>query len=76
MKKFRRSTVDKRVAGLFGGLGDSFGIDPTYLRLAFILVALFTGVLPAVIGYGIGWAITPDGPADDSPARDREAPGA
>jgi phage shock protein C len=55
---FRRSPTDKKVAGLFGGLGASFGIDATYLRLGFILLALVTGVLPALIGYAIGWAIT------------------
>lgn len=64
MKKFQRSLSDKRVAGVFGGLGDALGIDSAYLRLAFILVTLFTGVLPALIGYAIGWAITPEAPAD------------
>lgn len=59
---FRRSPTNRKVAGLFGGLGESFAIDATYLRLGFILFALVTGVLPALIGYAIGWVITVEGP--------------
>lgn len=62
LKKFYRSTSDRRVAGLFGGLGEAFGIDATYLRLAFIVLALVTGVVPALIGYGLGWLITLEEP--------------
>lgn len=58
---FRRSPTDKKIAGLFGGLGASFGIDATYLRLGFILLAVVTGVFPAVIAYAIGWMITVEG---------------
>ena len=61
LKKFQRSSQDKRIAGLFGGLGESFGVDSAYLRLAFILFALVTGVVPALIGYAIGWIITQEG---------------
>ncbi|MEO6094908.1 MAG: PspC domain-containing protein [Fibrobacteria bacterium] len=65
--KFRRSLTDRKIAGLFGGLGDSFGIDPTYLRLGFVFAAVVTGVIPCVIGYAVGWAITLDGPAENHP---------
>lgn len=68
LKKFRRSLEDRRVAGLFGGLGEAFSVDPTYLRLAFILVAVFTGVVPALLGYLVGWLITPEGSAREDDA--------
>lgn len=67
LQKFRRSLTDRKISGLFGGLGDSFGIDPTYLRLAYVLAALVTGVIPALIAYAIGWAITSEGPDSPSP---------
>lgn len=63
LPKFRRSTADRKLAGVFGGLGDAFGIDATYLRLAFIVIALVTGIFPAVVGYAIAWAITQEGTA-------------
>jgi phage shock protein C len=68
LQKFRRSTTDRRIAGLFGGLGDSLRIDPTYLRLGFLLLAIVTGVIPCVIAYAVGWAITLEGPADGEAA--------
>jgi phage shock protein C len=72
LQKFRRSRSDRKIAGLFGGLGDAFGIDPTYLRLGFVLLALLTGVFPALIAYAIGWAITIEEPAQGMP--DGKAP--
>jgi phage shock protein C len=66
LQKFRRSLTDRKIAGLFGGLGDSFGIDPTYLRLAFVFAAVVTGVIPCVIAYAVGWAITLEGPVQGS----------
>ena len=61
IRKFQRSLEDRRIAGLFGGLGEAFAVDPSYLRLAFILLAVLTGVVPALIGYAIGWVVTPEG---------------
>lgn len=70
LQKFRRSTTDRKLAGLFGGLGDSLQIDPTYLRLGFLLLAIVTGVIPCLIAYAIGWAITLEGPADGTGPQD------
>ena len=62
MKKLYRSEEDKKIAGICGGLGEYFAIDPTILRLAFVFVGLATGVLPIVVAYIIGWIIIPLGP--------------
>lgn len=51
MKKLYRSNTNKILAGVIGGLGEYFDIDPVLLRLAFLLlVALFIG-LPAIFVY-------------------------
>lgn len=55
---FKRSTTNKKIAGLFGGLGESIQVDPTYLRLGFIVLGLVTGVIPALLAYALAWAIT------------------
>lgn len=36
MKRVYRSQDDRIVAGIIGGLGKYFNIDPTILRLAFV----------------------------------------
>ena len=61
MKKIYRSQKDKKIAGIFGGLGELFSIDPTLLRLAFVFIGLITGVFPAIIAYLVGWVIIPKG---------------
>jgi len=40
MKRLYRSTSDKLVAGVFGGLGEYFNVDPTILRLIFIVLLI------------------------------------
>ncbi len=59
MKKLYRSQTDKKIAGIFGGLGEIFSIDPTLLRLAFVFIGLATGIFPMLIAYIVGWIIIP-----------------
>ena len=40
-KKLYRSRTDKMIAGVCGGLGKYLGVDPTLIRLAFVLLLLF-----------------------------------
>ena len=43
VKKLYRSTSDRMIAGICGGLGEYFGIDSTLVRLVFVIGAIFTG---------------------------------
>ncbi|WP_087972586.1 PspC domain-containing protein [Oceanobacillus rekensis] len=40
MKRLYRSTSNKMLSGVLGGLGDYFHIDATLLRLAFALLLI------------------------------------
>jgi len=40
-RKLYRSRNDHMIAGVCGGLGKYLGIDPTLIRLAFVLLLLF-----------------------------------
>ena len=62
MKKLYRSQEDKKIAGICGGLGEMFSIDPTLIRLALIFIGVATGILPLMIAYIVGWIIIPIGP--------------
>ncbi len=64
MKKIYRSEKDKKIAGICGGLGEIFSIDSTLIRLVFVFVCLFSGVLPLVVTYIVGWIIIPVGTAE------------
>jgi len=69
MKKLYRSTDNKKIAGIFGGLGEIFDIDPTLLRLVFAFIGLVTAILPIVIAYLIGWIIIPKGKQSSEAAK-------
>jgi len=60
MKKIYRSTKDVKIAGICGGLGEMFNIDPTIIRLLFVFAAIATGGFPLLITYIIGWIIIPE----------------
>ena len=42
-KKLYRSRIDRKIAGVCSGLGEYFGIDPTVVRLLFVLGLIFVG---------------------------------
>ena len=50
------------IAGICGGLGELFEIDPTLIRLGLVFIGLATGIVPLVIAYIIGWIIIPQNP--------------
>lgn len=54
----RRSRSNRVVAGVCGGLGAFFGIDPVWFRLGFLL-ALLPGGIPGLLPYAVMWIIMP-----------------
>lgn len=59
MKKLKRSSTNKVIAGVFGGLGENMDIDPTILRLVGLLLFLIVGFVPFVIVYIVAVLIIP-----------------
>lgn len=59
-KKLYRSSTDRMLAGVCGGLGEYIGVDPTLVRLALILMAIFGG--HGFLFYLILWLIVPEQP--------------
>jgi phage shock protein C len=45
------------IAGICGGLGKYFGLDPTILRLVFVLLMIFAGT--GLLAYLIMWLVIP-----------------
>jgi len=57
IKKLYRSKTDKVIAGVCGGLGDYFEIDPVLVRLLWVLLIFGYGF--GVFAYLIAWLIIP-----------------
>lgn len=57
-KKFTKGG-DKKIAGVLSGVAEYFNLDPTLVRVGFMVLAFFTGFFPAVIVYLITALIAP-----------------
>lgn len=65
MKKLYRSQTDKKIAGVCGGLAEYFNIDPTIIRVIF-LILLLPGGLPGLVPYLVLWVLVPVKPESDT----------
>jgi phage shock protein PspC (stress-responsive transcriptional regulator) len=57
-KRLTRSSTDKKVAGVCGGIAEYFNIDSTLVRLIFVLATLLGG--PGLILYIVLWIVMPE----------------
>jgi len=66
-KRLQRSRTEKMVGGVCGGLAEYFGIDPTIVRLLWVVIILLGGA--GILLYIILWVIMPLQPPPASLAR-------
>lgn len=59
-RSLRRSLANRQIAGVCGGLGEYFDIDPTAVRVAYVLVSIFSAAFPGIIVYLILWVLIPE----------------
>ena len=57
-KRFTRSRTERMIGGVCGGIADYFDLDPTLVRLVFVLLVL-VGVGSPILLYLILWVIMP-----------------
>jgi len=62
MKRLYKSNTNFVLSGVLGGLGEYYEVDPTLLRLAFVVLVLVTGGFPGVVAYIIAAIIVPNKP--------------
>ena len=55
MKKLYLSNTDRKIFGLCGGIGETYDLDPTIVRIATVFLCIATGVLPLIITPLISW---------------------
>ena len=59
-KKLTRSQTDRWLAGVCGGIGEYFGIDPTVVRLGYLVLWVITGFIPMALIYVVAAVIMPN----------------
>lgn len=69
-KHLKRSSDDRMIAGVCGGLADYIGADPAIVRLA-VVALTFLGVGTTIVVYLVAWIIVP---MDDDLLTNRDEP--
>jgi len=62
-RRLYRSTTDKSIAGVLGGFAEYLDLDPSVLRVVYVLVTFFTGVIPGCFAYVVAWLVMSEAPA-------------
>lgn len=58
-KRLMRSATDSRLAGVCGGIAEYVDADPTVIRLVWVVLTIFTGVIFGILAYVVAWIIMP-----------------
>ena len=60
--RLTRSTTDRKIAGVCGGIAEYFAVDATLVRLIWVILSVLCGALiGGVIAYLLAWLIIPTG---------------
>lgn len=58
-KQLKRIESGRMIAGVCTGLGAYFSIDPTLVRVIFVVLAIVSFALGSILLYGALWLIMP-----------------
>ena len=64
-KRLYRSQTDKKLAGVCGGLAEFLKMDSSLIRIIYIVLLIFTALVPMTIIYAIAWLVIPEKPGKD-----------
>jgi phage shock protein PspC (stress-responsive transcriptional regulator) len=73
-KRLHRSASDSKLGGVCGGIAEYFEVDPTAVRLLWVVLSIFPGaVVCGVLTYLVAWFIVPLGASVVPPAQPEPA---
>tara|TARA_Y100000310_G_C20566830_1_gene755913 strand:- start:441 stop:632 length:192 start_codon:yes stop_codon:yes gene_type:complete len=59
-KRLYRSKKERILLGVCGGIAEYFDVDPTIVRLIWVVATLITGLFPGIVAYVIAALIMPE----------------
>ncbi|MGL4293420.1 MAG: PspC domain-containing protein [Bacteroidales bacterium] len=60
MDKRLFKSKNKKISGVLGGIGEYLNIDPTVVRVGYVLLTFFTGLVPGIVAYLIMAIVIPN----------------
>ncbi len=67
VKRLMRSRKHKMIAGVCGGLAEYFDLDPTVVRVAYVLISIVSVAFPGILAYIILMFVMPPPESPVSP---------
>src|SRR5437773_74318 len=68
-RRLTRSTIDRKIAGVCGGLAEYFNVDATLVRVIWAILTIVPGcIVLGILAYLVAWFIMPDSPATHAAA--------
>ena len=61
-RPLRRSRTNRQIAGVVGGLAEYFDVDPTLLRVAYVVGSIVSAAFPGILVYLLLWLLIPEAP--------------
>ncbi|QQR73472.1 MAG: PspC domain-containing protein [Holophagales bacterium] len=58
-RPLRRSRNHRMIAGVIGGLAAFFGLDPTTLRVVYVIGSILSAAFPGILVYLLLWLVMP-----------------
>ena len=59
-KRLQRSRTNRVVGGVLAGIGDYMGLDPTVVRIAYVVLTLVTGISTGIVAYIVAMIVLPE----------------
>jgi phage shock protein C len=59
VKVLRRSRTNRMIGGVIGGLAEYFGLDPSLLRIIYVVGSILSVAFPGILVYVIMWVVIP-----------------
>ena len=58
-RRLTRSSQHKMIAGVCGGLAEYFQLDPTAVRVAYVILSIISAAFPGILAYIILMFVMP-----------------
>lgn len=69
-KRLTRSVKERMIGGVCGGLAEYFNLDPSLMRILWVVMTFASGVFFGIIAYGVMMVVVPEQRLEpDEPSR-------
>ena len=59
-RKLTRSITNRMIAGVCGGIAEYFDLDPTLVRVGYVVLSVISAGFPGLLVYIVLWVIVPE----------------